>query len=146
MKLTRYEPWRMLNQFHDELEQFFGRYDQANGDSAIATSSWIPAVDIKEEEQRFLIHVDVPGVDPKNIEIFMENGVLTIKGERRLETQENNLYKRIERVHGTFYRRFSLPGTADANKISATGKNGVLEVTIPKKEVAQPRRIEIQAH
>lgn len=144
--LTVYEPWRMLNQFHKELEQFLGHYgNQTPGDSAIATSTWMPAVDIKEEEQRFVIHVDVPGIDPKEVEVFMENGVLTIKGERQSESQsDSNNYKRVERVYGSFYRRFSLPDTADAEGIFATGKNGVLEITIPKKAAAQPRRIEIK--
>ncbi len=144
--LTVYEPWKMLNQFHKELEQFFGQQSSPNGDSTIATSTWMPAVDIKEEEQHFVIHADIPGVEPKDVEIFMENGVLTIKGERNLEAQESgNDYKRVERVHGSFYRRFSLPDTADAERISASGKNGVLEITIPKKAAAQPKRIEIQA-
>ena len=146
--LTVYEPWKMLNQFHKELDQFLGHYGNQNqGDSTIATSTWMPAVDIKEEEQRFTIYVDVPGTDPKEVEVFMENGVLTIKGERKAESQQDsNNYKRVERVYGTFYRRFSLPDTADAEGISATGKNGVLEITIPKKAAAQPRRIEIKAN
>lgn len=144
--LTVYEPWKMLNQFHKELDQFLGHYgNQTQGDSNIATSTWIPAVDIKEEEQRFIIYVDIPGTDPKEVEVFMENGVLTIKGERKAENQQdNNNYKRIERVYGSFYRRFSLPDTADAEGVSATGKDGVLEITIPKKATAQPRRIEIK--
>ena len=103
-------------------------------------------MDIKEEEQQFVIHVDVPGIDPKAVEVFMENGVLTIKGERQSESQQNGNYKRVERVYGSFYRRFSLPDTADAEGISATGKNGVLEITIPKKAAAQPRRIEIKVN
>jgi HSP20 family protein len=144
--LTVYEPWKMLNQFHKELEQFLGNYsNQTQGDSTIATSTWMPAVDIKEEEQRFIIYVDVPGTDPKEVEVFMENGVLTIKGERKAESQQDSHnYKRVERVYGSFYRRFSLPDTADADGISATGKNGVLEITIPKKATVQPRRIEIK--
>jgi HSP20 family protein len=105
----------------------------------------MPAVDIKEEENRFVIEADIPGVEPKDIEIAMENGVLTIRGERKIESQqEGKEYKRVERVYGAFYRRFSLPDTADAESVSATGKNGVLQITIPKKAVAQPRRITVQ--
>ncbi len=143
MNITRYEPMNLLNQFHKDLEKFLGV--SQNGDSAIATSTWIPAVDIKEETDRFLIEADIPGVDPKDIEISMESGVLTIRGERKAEQlEEGKGYKRVERAYGTFYRRFSLPDTADAEKVSASGKNGVLQITIPKKPIAQPRKIVVQ--
>lgn len=146
MYLRTYEPWSLLNQFRRDIDKMFdSSSDQTSGDSAIATSAWVPAVDIKEEGQQFLIKADIPGVDPKDIEIAMENGVLTIKGERQTESQEEGKnYKRVERVHGTFYRRFSLPDTANPDKITANGKNGVLEITIPKREVAQPRKITVQ--
>ncbi len=145
MNIARYEPMGLLTQFHRDLERFLG-IGQENGDSAIATSTWIPAVDIKEEADRFLIEADIPGVEPKDIEISMEGGVLTIKGERKTEQKEEGKgYKRVERAHGTFYRRFSLPDTADAEGVSASGKNGVLQVTIPKKPVAQPRKIAVQS-
>ncbi|RME34289.1 MAG: Hsp20/alpha crystallin family protein, partial [Gammaproteobacteria bacterium] len=87
-----------------------------------------------------------PGIDPKDIEITMEEGVLTIRGERSIEeeTQEGQ-YHRIERARGTFYRRFSLPDTADPERIEAHGKNGVLEIVIPKLEKVQPRKIEVRA-
>jgi len=144
MNITRYEPMGLLTQFHKDLERFLG-VNRENGDSAIATSAWIPAVDIKEEVDGFLIEADIPGVDPKDIEISMEGGVLTIRGERKAEQQEEGKgYKRVERIYGTFYRRFSLPDTADADKVSASGKNGVLQISIPKKAVAQPRKIVVQ--
>lgn len=145
MNLTRYEPWQLMTQLHKDLERFLGE-QTTHEDSAIATSSWMPAVDIKEEENRFILEADIPGVDPKDIEISMENGVLTIKGQRTIENhQEGKTYKRVERAHGIFYRRFSLPDTADAEQVTATGKNGVLQISIPKKEVAQPRRISVQS-
>jgi len=147
MKTSRYyEPWNTLNQMYKDMENLYSQTGQLSGyeDSAIATSTWVPSVDIKEEEDRFVIHADIPGVDPKEIEITMENGVLTIKGERVSETKEERKnYKRIERVRGAFYRRFSLPDTADADKITAVGKHGVLEVMIPKREIAQPRKINV---
>ena len=147
MKTLRYyEPWNTLNQMYKDMENLYSQTGELSGyeDSAIATSTWVPSVDIKEEENRFVIHADIPGVDPKEIEITMENGVLTIKGERVNETKEERKnYKRIERVRGAFYRRFSLPDTADADKISAIGKHGVLEVVIPKRELAQPRKISV---
>ena len=108
------------------------------------TSHWRPAVDIKEEADRFVIMADLPGVDPGDIEITMENGVLSIKGERKSEIRdEKEGYKRVERVSGTFYRRFSLPDSADAERIAAKGKDGVLEVSLPKHEKVQPRRIAV---
>jgi len=151
MSLVRYEPFRLLDRVNRELNRL-GLYDPLlnesfsdEDNSSIATSQWRPAVDIKEEQNRFLIQADVPGVDPKNIEITMENGVLTIRGERSDETKESSEgYTRVERVRGSFYRRFSLPDTADADRIEAKGKDGVLEVIIPKKEVAKPKRITVK--
>jgi HSP20 family protein len=147
MYLATYEPWNMLNQFRNEIDQVFGRINRtSHEDSAVVTSSWVPSVDIKEEAQHFLIEADIPGVEPKDIDISMENGVLTLKGERKAESQdEGKNYKRVERTYGSFYRRFSLPDTADAEKISASGKHGVLQITIPKKEATQPRKITVQA-
>ncbi len=139
MKTSRYyEPWNTLNQMYKDMENLYSQTGQLSGyeDSAIATSTWVPSVDIKEEEDRFVIHADIPGVDPKEIEIT--------KGERVSETKEERKnYKRIERVRGAFYRRFSLPDTADADKITEVGRHGVLEVMIPKREIAQPRKINV---
>lgn len=144
MTLVRYEPWNALDQLRREMDQFF--HTPANmEDSSVVTSDWTPAVDVKETDTAFEIHADVPGVDPKNIEVHMENGLLTIKGERESsKTDETDDYKRIERSYGSFYRRFSLPDTADAEKINAKSKNGVLEITIPKHEKLQPRKISVE--
>jgi HSP20 family protein len=141
-----YQPWNLMNQFRQDMDKFFDHYDRQSEDqSAIATSAWLPAVDIKEEAQQFVIQADIPGVDPKDIELSMENAVLTIKGERQSENQdEGKNYKRVERTSGSFYRRFSLPDTADPEKISANGKNGVLQISIPKRELAKPRKITVQ--
>jgi len=138
MALERREirnPWSHLNQ---ELQRMMGE------GSNIVTSDWAPVVDIKEETDRFVLHADLPGVEREAIDITMEDGVLSIRGERKLEEAgENGQYKRVERAHGTFYRRFSLPDTADPEAISARCKNGVLEVVIPKREQVKPRRIEV---
>jgi len=143
MALVRYEPWSLLNQFNRELDTLFGRPN--GGESAVATADWNPAVDIKETDTEFKILADIPGVDPKDIDVHMEDGVLTIKGERESQKQEEKEgYKRIERSYGSFYRRFSMPETANADKISAKSVNGVLEVTIPKQEKTQPRKISVQ--
>jgi len=148
MNVVRYEPWGLLRRFQDDVNQLFGESRTGlagEGDqSSIVTSNWTPAVDIKEEDERFVLEADIPGVDPKDIEVTMDNGVLTIKGERKHESEEEaNGYKRIERSYGTFYRRFSLPDSADAERVSAKGKDGVLEVSIPKLEKVQPRKITV---
>jgi HSP20 family protein len=147
MYMTHYEPWRLLKQFHQDLDQLFTQpNEQESGDSTIATSAWVPRVDLKEETNQFVLEADIPGVDPKDIEITMENGVLTIKGERHITNkEEKNSYKRVERLHGVFHRRFSLPETADPERITASGKHGVLQIVIPKRQVAQARKISVQS-
>lgn len=149
MALTTYEPWRLLDRFNQQLNQrAYADSSLENGDSDfsnVVTSHWRPAVDIKEEDKQFFITADLPGVDPKDIEITMDNGILTIKGERKSEVRdEQEGYKRVERASGTFYRRFSLPDTADAERIEAKGNHGVLEVVIPKHEKVLPRKIEVK--
>lgn len=146
MSIVRYNPWTTPSHFQDEIKQVFDRFfSETEGDqSNVVTSQWAPRVDIKEEGERFLIAADIPGVDPKDIEINMDNGILSIKGERRTEAkQETERYSRVERSHGVFYRRFALPDSADANGITATGRHGVLEISIPKRAETKPRRIEV---
>jgi len=107
-------------------------------------AQWAPRVDIKEDDKRFVILADIPGVDPAGIEVSMDKGVLTIKGERKQENlEEGHRFTRVERAHGAFLRRFALPDSADAEGITAHGRNGVLEVSIPKRAESAPRRIEI---
>ena len=141
MAIARYEPWGLLTQLQKELEQMRG--DVAREGSS-ATAEWIPAVDIKEAADKFVLQADLPGVKPEQIDISMENGVLTIKGEKKTEAvTDKEGYKRIERTYGSFYRRFSLPDTANPDAISAVSKNGVLEIVIPKRESVQPKKINV---
>jgi len=145
MNMIQYEPLGALRTLRDDVNRLLtGALDGEDG-SSVVTSRWAPAVDIKEEDERFVIHADIPGVDPKNIEVTLDNGVLTIRGERRLESKQegDHGYRRVERLHGTFYRRFSLPDTADPEKVQAKGKHGVLEVVIPKQAAVQPKRIQV---
>ena len=145
MNLVRFQPWNSREQLRREMERVFEGHSSVEEGSNIATSDWVPAVDIQENEKEFLIHADIPGVDPNDIDVHMEDGMLTIKGERESETKEEKEgYKRVERQRGSFYRRFSLPDTANADKISAKSKHGVLEITIPKQEKAQARKIEVK--
>lgn len=148
MSLVRYEPWGLLNQLHGNIDRMFDTQMSRlrDEDSPLSAADWTPAVDIREEDQRYVIHADVPGVNPDDIEVNMEDGVLTIKGERSTETTDEKAgYKRVERVRGSFYRRFSLPETADADGISAKSRNGVLEVVIPKQAKVLPKRIKVES-
>lgn len=141
MAITRYEPWGLLNQLQRELAR---SQDDKTSEGSIATAEWAPAVDIKEEADKFVIHADIPGVKPENIEVSMEAGVLTVKGEKESEAKtEKEGYKRVERTSGSFYRRFSLPDSADGDAISAKCKHGVLEIIIPKREAIKPKRINV---
>lgn len=141
MNITRYEPWSLLNQLQREMDSIMRR----EGDTTSPVSDWTPAVDIRETDDAYLLHADVPGVKPEDIEIHMENNVLTLTGKREFDkTEDQNGYKRVERVRGKFYRRFSLPDTADGDKVSAKTANGVLEITIPKQAKVLPRKIEIK--
>jgi HSP20 family protein len=145
MSLRRYNnPWNLLNSLQRELAS--PEYHRLNDDdTSVATANWAPSVDISENDKAFRLLADVPGVDPKDIEISMEKGVLTIKGERNSEVvEENENYRRVERQSGRFYRQFTLPDSADADKIEARSEHGVLTITIPKQEVAVSRRIEVQ--
>ena len=144
MSIVKYNPWSLLDQIQRELNNPMAAFDRDENDN-VATANWAPAVDIKEDDKSSTMLADIPGVDPKDIEVTMDNNVLTVKGERQSEkkTEEEN-YKRVERQYGAFYRRFTLPDTADAENIEAHSEHGVLKVTIPKKEVAQSRRISIK--
>lgn len=143
MAITRYEPWGLLTQLQRELERV---RDDTTGDGSLVTAEWAPAVDIKEEPDKFVLHADLPGVKPEEINISMENGVLTINGEKQAEVKtEKEGYKRVERTYGSFYRRFSLPDTANPDAISATSKHGVVEIVIPKRESVQPKKISVTA-
>lgn len=138
---TRYEPWSLLNQLQREL---MDGSRAAPAEGSVATAEWTPAVDIKERADGYVLFADVPGVRPEDIDVTMENGILTLRGSRNTEAgAAREGYKRVERVHGSFYRRFSLPDTADAEGISARYQNGVLEIVIPKRTAIQPKKIVI---
>ncbi len=146
--LVRQDPWSLMPRLQDEINRLFGNVN--NAESSSATAGWTPAVDIHEYADRFEFYVDVPGVDPSKVELTLENGVLTLSGERSAATSspsknEEIQFQRSERGQGHFYRRFVLPQTVDSEKVNATGKDGVLKVTVPKQAKAMPRRIQISA-
>lgn len=143
MAIIRYQPSSFMQDMQNEINHLLGRNFTSSDYSAVETSEWLPAVDIWEEEQRFVLVADLPGVDPKSIDINMENGELSIRGSREIEQHDTT--SRSERHHGTFYRRFSLPDTANAEQITARCKHGVLEVAIPKTERSVARKIAVEA-
>jgi len=148
MAVSRYEPWNVVSQLQSEINRVFGNLNHTDSNSA--TSDWSPAVDVREYSDRFQLLLDVPGVDPKAVEITLDNGVLTVSGSRTEEKSaspaavEAAQHQRIERPFGRFHRRFILPDTADGENVQASGRHGVLEITIPKQPKAQPRRISVR--
>ena len=144
MSLLRHNPWGLFDQLQHEINRSSGYPAKTEDNGDVVTSDWAPAVDIKEEDKQFVLVADIPGVAPKDIDIHMENGILTIKGERDSEKKtEREGYKRIEREHGVFYRRFTMPEGVNADAIDAKTDNGVLTVTIPKQEQTQARKIKV---
>jgi HSP20 family protein len=148
MNVLRHEPFYLNGGFVNRLQLDLDRLPgmSAADDSSAVTSDWLPAVDIKEETNGFLIHADVPGMQLKDIDVTLDNGILTIRGQRRVDArEEHDGYRRVERVSGQFFRRFSLPDTAAPEGVEAKYVNGVLEIRIPKQPQIQPRRIKVDA-
>jgi HSP20 family protein len=145
--VTRQDYWSVMPRLQDEINRLFGNVRES--DSSSATASWIPPVDIHEYTDRFELYVDLPGVDPSQVELTLDGGILTLSGQRLEQVVgkpgDDAQARRTERGTGHFHRRFVLPDTADGEKVNATGKNGVLTVTIPKQAKAMPRRIQIGA-
>ncbi|MBL6752499.1 MAG: Hsp20/alpha crystallin family protein [Nevskia sp.] len=141
--LLRYEPWGLHRDLVNEFNRFFERTAASDASSG-ATADWTPPVDIEEYADKFVLYADVPGVDPKSIEVTLEKGVLTLSGARERAVEPKGVEaKRQERAAGRFFRRFSLPETVDGESVTARGSNGVLEVVIPKRAAAQPRKITV---
>ena len=146
MSLVNYDPLFSVRQLQDDINRLFSGW--ATNDSSGVTADWVPSVDINEFDDKFQLYVDVPGVDPKDVDITLESGVLTITGERFVQAEkadESVVRRRAERGTGRFYRRFILPETVDADKVKAIDRHGVLEIQIPKQAKAMPRRIEVAA-
>jgi HSP20 family protein len=140
------QPWTIVSRLHHDLDRLFGREWPSSDASEGAVSDWTPAVDVQEAKDAFLVRADLPGVDPKDIDITMENGVLTLRGRRESEVRrEEQGYRRIERISGEFFRRFALPDSADAEAITAQASNGVLTIRIGKRAEVQPRRVEVKS-
>ena len=148
MTLVRWNPFRDMSMLQNHMNRLF---EDAMGtwpgeSDGRGSTSWVPLADIYENENDLIVRAELPGVDPKAVDVRVENNVLTIRGERTFEqkVQQEN-YHRLERSYGTFFRSFALPTTIDADKIQAEYRDGVLNLTLPKSEKAKPKRIQISA-
>ena len=145
MAIVRWDPFRDLNMLQDRMNRLF---DDAGStwrtDEPAATTSWSPSVDIFETEGEIVVKAELPGMDRKDIQLNLENNVLSLRGERKFqkETKDDN-YHRIERSYGVFSRAFSIPATVDEERIRADYKDGVLKIVLPKKDQAKPKQIKI---
>lgn len=146
MSLLRYEPWNTLSRLHRQIDDVFGTLaaGQTRSEEAV---EWIPAVDIQEQDDRFIVRADVPGVQTKDLSVTADKNVLTVRGRREFDhTEQQNVYARRERLAGRFARRFTLPDNVDPAQITARHAHGVLELTIPKTRAAEPRRVAVETH
>ncbi|MBF0294817.1 MAG: Hsp20/alpha crystallin family protein [Magnetococcales bacterium] len=142
--LVAYDPFRNFRALQNEINRLFERDID---DNAGQLTQWPMRVDIREDASQILIKADLPGIEQKDIQVNVDNGRLTISGERRFDDEEHKEnYHRVERAYGRFSRTFQLPNTTDTGNIQANYKNGVLEVTLPKREEAKPRAIQVQVH
>ena len=140
MSLVHYKPINLFDQINNEMNRYLSMRDTA----ANQEHEWTPAVDIHEEDSCYMLTADIPGVNRQDVEITLEDGVLTVKGERKSGTEvTEERYRRRERIYGTFVRQFNLPDTVDAANISAKAEDGVLKIAIPKQEKPEPKKITV---
>jgi HSP20 family protein len=145
--LTRWDPFKEMDELQRRLGSIFSLAPQrtANGKEEMTVAQWLPLVDITEDDKEYLIKAELPEVKKDEVKVTVENGVLTISGERKFEKEEQNKrYHRVERAYGSFTRSFSVPDDADAAKVGAEFKDGVLTVRLAKSEKARPKSIEVK--
>ena len=141
--LTRWDPFRELSVLQDRMNRLFQDF-APRGEQELTAGNFVPPVDIYEDEQNVTLKVEVPGLDPKDVDVRVENNTLTIKGERKFEKEEKEEnYRRVERQYGSFTRTFTLPTTVDAEKVSADYDKGVLKIKLAKKAEAKPKQIKV---
>ena len=142
--LTRWDPYRELNTLQDRMNRLFNASFTEGRDESLATSSFAPAVDVYEDEHNVTLKFEVPGIDEKDVDVRIENNILTVHGERKIEKEEKEEnYRRIERQYGSFTRTFTLPNTLDTESVSASYDKGVLKVKLAKKAEAKPKQIKV---
>lgn len=145
MPLVKYTPFSDIDEFPAGLRVFQDTVNRLLSDQATTNRPWSPAVDIVETPNDLVLKADVPGIELKDIDIQIENGTLTLKGERKFEKEENNKgFHRMERSYGSFVRYFTLSEAVDTEHVKADYQNGVLTITLPKKEIAKPKAIKVQ--
>lgn len=145
MSITKFSPFANLNDFPVSFRLFEDTLSRLVNEGEGNVRPWIPAVDILEDENQLVLRADIPGVDLSKIDIRLENGTLTLKGQREFERKDDKTgYHRVERHYGQFARSFTMPETVDPEKVVAEYKNGVLQISLGKKEVAKPRSIQVQ--
>ena len=146
--LTRWDPFKEMEETHNRLAHLFGLSPARTGNGgqeAMTITQWAPSVDIIEDDKEWLVKADLPEVKKEDVKVTVENGVLTITGERKFEKEEKDKkYHRIERSYGNFFRSFTLPDAADGSKVSAEFKDGVLKVHLPKSEKTKPKAVEVK--
>jgi HSP20 family protein len=150
MAITRWDPFRELYSLQNQLNRLFqdsygnNQSGQGQGDEFLSTSSFVPPVDVYEDEHNVFIRAEVPGIDPNDLDIKVENNVLTIRGERKWnkEEKEENFH-RVERRYGSFTRSFTLPNTVNTDDVNASYNNGVLELKLGKRAEAKPKQIKV---
>ena len=148
MTLVRLEPFRDMVAVQDRLNRIFddavrGNPRGSDEDSAL-DGRWAPSVDIFEHEGNLVLRAELPGIDPKDVDVRVENNVLTLRGERKFESEvKREKYHRVERAYRTYSRSFTLPNVVDTEKIKAEYKDGVLQVTLPQREEAKPKQIQV---
>ncbi|MFQ5926635.1 MAG: Hsp20/alpha crystallin family protein [Terriglobia bacterium] len=141
-ELARWDPFCDLAALEERMERLFGLRGEFG--EARERGAWLPAVDIVEDDNQIVLQADLPGVDPKGVDIQVENGTLMLRGERKYEKEvKEEDYRRVERAYGSFVRRFALPKTVDADKIQAEYRDGVLELRLPKRAEAKPKQIKV---
>jgi HSP20 family protein len=147
MAVVRWEPFRDLLSLQDRMNRMFDesyRGGRGASDDWALGGSWAPAVDIYEHQGNIVLTAELPGVDAKDVDVRVENNVLTLRGERKFENEvKREKYHRVERAYGTFSRSFTLPNVVDTEKIKAEYKDGVLQVTLPQREEAKPKQIQV---
>jgi len=142
MAITRWDPFREVAALQNRVNSLFRDFNE--GESSLTTASFVPAVDIYEDDNKVVLKLEVPGIEEKDLDVSVENNTLTVKGERKFakEEKEENFH-RIERRYGSFYRAFTLPTTVDAEHVEASYNAGVLKLELKKKPEAQPRQIKV---
>jgi HSP20 family protein len=146
MSIVRYDPFRDLRNLQEEVNRLFtGNIARAYDDEGIARGAWSPSVDIYENKEHIVLEAELPGMKREDFDLSVENNVITLKGERQFEKkEETDNYHRVERAYGSFTRSFTLPNTVTAEGATAEYANGVLRVTLPKREETRARRIEVK--